>query len=465
MAITDVIRRDLGFPEALNADRLFGLNGQAVDPNALVMFEQHACAIPPTDTVASRSVLIPGGEEMDRNLNMTIPELVDPAVNPAFQLDPVTLAPLTLPTPERVRPDRVLSRQGPISFALPVPPSVQAAKGIGTVEVWPFQDQGTTLSDGTVLPAAPLTWPSATLRAREGELVHTELSTRLNTHTIHMHAIEPTAMNDGVGHITFEVGGPIYRYQWRAADAGTYFYHCHKNTALHFEMGMYGFLIVDPDVTGAPFADGGPGTIRYRDGLLDYDREVLWAVDEIDVEWRTVMLANYGHSAGIVCPFYNTDGLGNPTGATNIGMHAFDPDIFLISGIANEWTQPGIPGNPFGEDGAAVRVRRGEVVLIRLLHAGYNTQRYTFGLPVEVIGIDGRTLGFGPFMQYSEPFTVPANTPFELTTARRWDLLIDTGNVATGEYDVHIDFYDWHVRTSDPNPPRTGFLDTKIIIE
>lgn len=466
MAITDLIPRDQDAPadmHFIHAGKMFGYDpaltpnaqtphipgSQPVDPMALTVFLEHGPQIPNTDTVRLRTPTVVGGEHHSRNLNMVIPELTNPALNPAFAADLTSL-----PTPERTRVDRVIQRQGPIVTFVPLPDGT-------SLEVWPFQDLGTILNEGQanqqILPAAPLGWPSATQRARQGELVHTALSTRFNTHTIHNHAIEPTMMNDGPGHVSMEVGGGIYRYQWQAAEAGTYLYHCHKNTPLHFEMGMYGFLIVDPDVSGAPFADGGSGVVRYHNGLREYDREALWAVGSLDVSWRTNILARFGHSAGIRVPFYNTDGLGNPTGAELIPMHEYRPTVFHISGIPAPWTLPG--NHPFGPDGAAVRVRRGEKILIRLLSAGYADQTYTFGVPLEVIGIDGRTLGFGEFMRYSRPFVVPAGKSFDLTVARRWDLFIDTATLARGTYPVHADFF--HSTSRE----RLGGLDTQIIVE
>ena len=106
-------------------------------------------------------------------------------------------------------------------------------------------------------------------------------------------------MNDGVGNLSFEVFSS-YKYQMQANSAGTYFYHCHKNTVLHFEMGMYGMLLVDPpnpNGTGAPnqppYPNGGPGFVRRGNEIVPYDREAVWVTDDVDPRSH-----NLEHDAG-----------------------------------------------------------------------------------------------------------------------------------------------------------------------
>src|SRR5437667_2199633 len=91
------------------------------------------------------------------------------------------------------------------------------------------------------------TLPSSAIRVMAGDLVQVDLQAAKNRHTIHHHGIEPDMDNDGVGHTSFEVLGH-YVYQWRphVANAGTYFYHCHVNTTLHVQMGLFGALVIDP---------------------------------------------------------------------------------------------------------------------------------------------------------------------------------------------------------------------------
>src|SRR3954466_4228188 len=113
--------------------------------------------------------------------------------------------------------------------------------------------------------------PSPLIRVREGQVVHTQLKASKGPHTIHHHGIEPDSHNDGVGHTSFDVN-TRYTYQWCAATAGTFFYHCHVNTPLHVQLGLFGGLIVDPET--------GPGTL-YEGGPI-YDHERFWVAAAFD---------------------------------------------------------------------------------------------------------------------------------------------------------------------------------------
>ena len=430
MSSSDIIRRDRG--HEFNRSH----------PEDLTLWRQHGCTVPTCTDVGNRVELssvdpeVVGGEAKDRIFNMTVSELANEILPTGIV---VIRAPdgSILPTPDRVEADTFIFRQMAHGIMIP------NGKG-GLVEVWSFDDNG---PDGEAN-----VWPAPTIRVTEGDLVHNQLTTRRGTHTIHHHAIEPTMMNDGVGHISFEVDAGGYTYQWFASEAGTYFYHCHKNTVLHFEMGMYGFLIVDPDVEGAPFRDGGRGEIRRENETIDYDIERLWAVDELDSRWHDVVSLNV--AAGIECDFFHADLDGNripntlnnpmPFGPDPL-LHKFDPDIFVISGIAADQRLevPIIDGTNDPKEKVHINAKQGDVIIIRLLCAGYTTQVFRFDLDTELIEVDARTLGFGDRQQYSHPEIIPANTPFELTTARRKTLLIDTDDIAPGTYFGHVSFIDW----------------------
>ena len=93
--------------------------------------------------------------------------------------------------------------------------------------------------------AAEGAFPGPTIRVPRGVVFHSNIEAHGQpAHTIHWHGIEPTAMNDGVGHTSMELGE--YTYQWQPNHIGSYFYHCHRSTIQHFEYGLYGFLIVEP---------------------------------------------------------------------------------------------------------------------------------------------------------------------------------------------------------------------------
>lgn len=348
-----------------------------------------------------------------------------------------------LATPDAVAADARFERQGMRVRTVNVPNLGPA------VEVWSFD-----ADMNNNIPVSIQGWPAPTIRVREGQVVHTNTSTSTGPHTVHHHGIEPTAMNDGVGHLTFEISNE-YTYQWQAAEAGTYFYHCHRNTTLHFEMGMYGLLIVDPDVTGAPFNDGGAGKCHVGNAITDYAAEALWVADDFDIRWHGIDRDGNGteitdHNAGLQ---ENTvDANGFPTFVSindpdNPHLHDFRPDVFLVTGLPA----------PYGADNAVIatapgtaitpRITRGQKLLVRTLNASYCTTRWKFPtqLPGQVIAADGRTFGREPFGRYSSPFSLDSiGHQFEFTTARRWDVLLDIPlSVPAGSYFVDIEFYHW----------------------
>ena len=282
------------------------------------------------------------------------------------------------PTPDAVVPD--------ITFTRRLQDNLDVTMWDGRkVRMWVISD-----------PSLPATFPSPLMRVREGQVVHTIANVSGNTHTIHHHGIDPTPMNDGVGKMSFELTSS-YRYQWYASHAGTYTYHCHKNTVLHFEMGMYGLLIIDPPTGPGTAFTGGPA----------YDVEAFWVSDEIDSRWHEFSHNAFMAGCNVNGPFTN-DGI----------LHDFQPDYFLMNGLSIA------PNAPVNDARVAITIKAGQTILLRLTNAGYTLNRWTIGLPVTVVAMDGRPLGGTPETKYSSPFKLRANYPFLLSTAQRWDLII-----------------------------------------
>lgn len=121
-----------------------------------------------------------------------------------------------------------------------------------TVDSWLF---GPT-SDG------PWSLPGPTIRATEGDTVRINFHVvgTMVPHTVHWHGLHVPWDMDGVPYVSQlpvsvnqnpPTGGPIlnepvFSYEFKLTQSGTYFYHCHVDTAHHMDMGMYGAFIVDP---------------------------------------------------------------------------------------------------------------------------------------------------------------------------------------------------------------------------
>ncbi len=300
-------------------------------------------------------------------------------------------------TPGRVTPD--------VSFSRGIYMNGSMLMDDGTsITIWGFTD--TTAANGGMgggnMGAGGGSFPSPAIRVTEGQIVHTSLTVNMMLmHTIHHHGIEPSTMNDGVGHFSHDVTGGTYTYQWRAMSAGTYFYHCHTNTVLHAEMGMYGGLIVDPK----PLSTDPVGTKRaFKNGPI-YNVEAIWACDEIDPAWHTLSWAT-------------------ATCGGDAGLNRLNPRYFIITGVdgANSaLTNPGV----------AVNMTVGQTLLVRYICAGYYPQKIDFGgLTASVVASDGR------------PLPTPWSTKsIEASSAERYDCIFKP--TTKGTYTVTVQYLHW----------------------
>lgn len=332
------------------------------------------------------------------------------------------------------------------AFDLPLPPNVAAMLGAIVLPMWIIEDS---------TPPRRQSFPSPLLRMVRGEIIHAVVGTSSGVHNIHWHGIEPTPMNDGVGKHSFEINNSFV-YQFQPNQAGTFFYHCHKNTVHHFEMGLYGGLIVDPPAPAgsgltAPYVTGGPGFVAGRlttspagTEVLAYDIEKIWVVDDMDSAWH---LSGSDHMLNMqACnPLDpNAPGTFYVFGTNPINLNDFQPDIFTVTGVVLDVGARNGQGVFQGViDNAAIRIDAnvGQRVLLRYLNTGYTIQELTLPVDATVIAWDGHPLGVGGFHRFSSPYVVPAGRPIQTTTARRMDIMLNTD--AAVSLLAHIRYYDW----------------------
>ena len=271
-------------------------------------------------------------------------------------------------------------------------------------------------------PDGLTTFPSQLIRVRVGQGVQVETKTSIGPHTIHWHGIECTPMNDGVGKHSFEIHGS-YTYQFTPRAPGFYFYHCHRNTTLHFEMGLFGALIVDPPQGQGFVSAYAPAS----DHTLRYDREVIWVCGAHDHRWH-----GFSHAHALS----GTDPNDPKSFTSGGGLDDWKPSVFTVTGaVAKDGA------TTITDPRALARASVGDTVLVRLLNACYAVQEYRIGADALVIAEDGRALGVPPFGQYSEPFSIPAGQPFQLTSAMRYDILVRP--TKPGPITFQVDYLDW----------------------
>jgi FtsP/CotA-like multicopper oxidase with cupredoxin domain len=90
--------------------------------------------------------------------------------------------------------------------------------------------------------------PGPVLRVRQGQRLDVQLVNKLaQPTTIHWHGIRVPNDMDGVPNLTQHavMPGEVFPYSFVCADAGTYWYHPHGNSAEQLGRGLSGLLIVD----------------------------------------------------------------------------------------------------------------------------------------------------------------------------------------------------------------------------
>ena len=113
--------------------------------------------------------------------------------------------------------------------------------------------------------------PGPRIRVTEGDRVRINVTNHLPEATsVHWHGMILPNRMDGAADITQKPiePGETFAYEFSAGQAGTYFYHSHKEPDRQQGLGMYGALIVDPK---------DPST---RDEAYDYDKEVVVQLQE-----------------------------------------------------------------------------------------------------------------------------------------------------------------------------------------
>jgi len=262
-----------------------------------------------------------------------------------------------------------------------------------------WDDTPTMLMGFTAMMSASIDIPGPTLTYFEGDSVELKLRNMSQgaSHTIHLHGLDVDQQNDGVPHLSFEVGhNETESYYFKAPHPGTYLYHCHVTSALHVQAGMYGLLIVKPNT----------GINETWEGGYTFDSEYAWMCSEIDLAWHEDSIINHPHD----------------TTTMEFHLPDYNPEYFLVNGRSEQQlTEGGIP----------IIASANEIILLRLANIGYygNTYHFPMHLNARIISSDGRPL---PQMEFSDTLTVMPGERYQV-------LLQSTHEI---EEEIDVDYFN-----------------------
>jgi FtsP/CotA-like multicopper oxidase with cupredoxin domain len=209
-------------------------------------------------------------------------------------------------------------------------------------------------------------------------------------HTIHLHGLDVDQQNDGVAHLSFEVPHMGYgTYRFKATHPGTYLYHCHVESPVHVQAGMYGLVIVRP-----------PGGIKKTWlGGYSFHSEKTWLSTEIDTVWHQDSILNQPHIPGNML---------HP-----IKIPKYRPSYFLINGKGGEQLK---------DSTIALYAKKNEIIYLRLANIGFYAATYYFPAQLNTLMVDsdGRPL---PVAEKTDSVTVLPGERFGLILEPKDDLI------------------------------------------
>lgn len=151
----------------------------------------------------------------------------------------------------------------------------------------PLTPGGLPLEQVVANKALKAEFPAPRITLRQGQelyLTMTNVSMVLrpdlfDPHSVHWHGFPNAApIFDGLPEPSPTPNmGASFTYYYKAAQPGTFFYHCHVEAAEHMQMGMIGNLWVYPQQDGTPITYQGRTYTQFAyndgDGSTGYDRE------------------------------------------------------------------------------------------------------------------------------------------------------------------------------------------------
>ncbi len=217
--------------------------------------------------------------------------------------------------------------------------------------------------------------PGPTLVMNEGDSVYIDLwnVSQGAPHTIHLHGLDVNQANDGVSHLSFDVGHMEHGYyKFKAPHAGTYLYHCHVGSIVHIQGGMYGQIIVRP-------TDGSNST---WDGGYDYDVTMAMMFSEIDTTWHNDTIINHDHDSTSLIHY--------------VTVRDYNPQYFLVNGMSD---------HQITDSNFQLTTSVGALNYLRLTNIGYRWNKVIFpaSFGCTIIDSDGRPL---PITELSDTVVV-----------------------------------------------------------